>query len=62
MNAPDPIKERFWTTMACIAAQSPERGWYTYEVLKTRFVDAHPNASPDEYDAAMARIARLAGV
>lgn len=62
MNAPDPINERFWTTMANLAAQSPDSGWGLYERLKRYWVNTNPKASPDDYDDAMARLKRLAGV
>ncbi|CAJ0732856.1 MULTISPECIES: hypothetical protein [Ralstonia] len=33
-----------------------------YEALKRAWIDSNPNASPAEYDQAMLRFARLAGV
>ena len=50
-----------WTTIISLAAQGPG-SWTTYEACKRCWVDANPSPQPDDYDAAMARIARLAGV
>lgn len=32
--------------------------WHSYELLKARWIERHPNATPAQYQAAMRRIAR----
>jgi hypothetical protein len=39
-----------------------QAAWTAYERAKADWVRAHPEASPQEYDAAMKRIARECGV
>lgn len=40
----------------------PHGGIALYETLKAAWLSANPDASPAEYEAAMVRFARLAGV
>lgn len=40
----------------------PHGGIALYETLKSAWLSANPDASPTEYEAAMTRFARLAGV
>ena len=40
----------------------PHGGTALYETLKAAWLSTHPDASPAEYEAAMVRFARLAGV
>lgn len=36
--------------------------WQTYEAAKRAWIAAHPNATPEQYDAAMRAIAKRVGV
>ena len=40
----------------------PARGWPAYESLKRRFIRQFPDATEEQYTAAMDRIAEMAGV
>ena len=36
--------------------------WEAYEAAKRAWIAAHPDATPEQYDAAMRAIAKLMGV
>lgn len=36
--------------------------WQAYEAAKRAWIDAHPDATPEQYDAAMRAIAKRMGV
>lgn len=55
------VQDQLWATITSLATQGPG-SWTTYEVCKRCWVDANPNPQPDDYDAAMSRIRRLAGI
>lgn len=63
MNAPQTTHERFCSLMAHLAAQRPADGSVQlYERLKRQYQQDVPDASPQQYAAAMQAIARAAGV
>ena len=54
---------RFWFAAATVAFHGNNYGqWPLYERLKAMFVSRFPDATPAEYEAAMRRIERMAGV
>lgn len=56
-------QERFWATAAAVAFRAADHGrWSLYERLKAWYAREHPEASHVEYEAAMRRIAKMAGV
>lgn len=42
--------------------QDETPSWQAYEAAKRQWADAHPNASPAEYDAAMRAIVERLGL
>lgn len=36
--------------------------WHTYELLKQEWIAKHPNAKPQEYEAAMRAICKKLGI
>lgn len=54
-------EQRFWALAVDVGARN-RNPWVAYENLKRQFVVARPDATPREYEAAMARIALLCGV
>lgn len=53
----------FWHSASVIAFRSGDHGkWSLYERLKAFYVSSFPQASSAEYEAAMRRIAKMAGV
>lgn len=60
--ANDPAS-RFWFMAATVAFRAADHGrWSLYERLKGWYVRDFPDATAAEYDAAMRRIAKMAGV
>lgn len=58
----DPVS-RFWFAASTIAFRAADHGkWSLYERLKSMFCREFPDASHLEYEAAMRRIAKMAGV
>ena len=59
--ASDPVA-RFWYVAAFLASTAPDHGSHgLYERLKAMYVGRFPEATPAEYEAAMVRVARMAG-
>ena len=53
----------FWRDANTIAARAADHGRHSlYERLKGLFLARFPEASPSEYEHAMQRLARMAGV
>ena len=62
MNAPDPMA-RFMTLVRQMgAARRVDCDYRLYEALESDFKRDFPNATPEEYTAAMLAISRAAGV
>jgi hypothetical protein len=60
--APDP-EARFWFAAAAVALRAADHGrWTLYERLKGWYVREHPDADHVEYEAAMRRLEKMAGV
>lgn len=58
-----PTEARFWQVAAAIASQCPTRNLHRlYERIKRLYQATHDDVSGADYDAAMSRIAKLAGV
>lgn len=62
MNAPVDLESSFWASAAALAFSAPDQSWRTYEAIKNLWQVSHPEANHLEYEAAMARIARLVRV
>jgi hypothetical protein len=63
VNAPPTAEQRFWFAASTVAFRAADHGkWALYERLKSWYVREHPEASHVEYEAAMRRIAKMAGV
>jgi hypothetical protein len=60
--ASDPVA-RFWFAASVVAYRAADHGhWSLYERLKQWYMREFPGACATEYEAAMRRIAKMAGV
>jgi hypothetical protein len=59
----DDPSTRFWLVTSTVAFRAADHGqWSLYERLKSWYVREFPDADHVEYEAAMRRIAKMAGV